>query len=221
MTSPFARRQARCAAMSCKRCVQSFSRQRRSRRCNGAGVAGGRWTSQGRVATIAASVSANVFLPDARIPVNISYSTHPNDQISVRLSTVKPRACSGLIYAAVPNSVPDCVLSDLVAFVPPIHATVSRAFATPKSSTLTVPSGRTLIFEGFRSRWMIPAACAAWSASVICLAIKSTSGWEAPTANPFEQRVAIDELENEDLAAMLRPAEDQVHGGNIRMTDAR
>ena len=30
------------------------------------------------------------------------------------------------------------------------------AFASPKSSTFTVPSSRTLTFAGFRSRWMMP-----------------------------------------------------------------
>jgi hypothetical protein len=30
------------------------------------------------------------------------------------------------------------------------------AFAKPKSSTFTVPSSRTLMFAGFRSRWTIP-----------------------------------------------------------------
>jgi hypothetical protein len=30
-------------------------------------------------------------------PVSISNNTHPNDQTSVRLSTVLPRACSGLM----------------------------------------------------------------------------------------------------------------------------
>ena len=33
----------------------------------------------------------------------------------------------------------------------------SSAFASPKSSTFTVPSGRTLMLAGFRSRWMMPA----------------------------------------------------------------
>ena len=37
----------------------------------------------------------------------------------------------------------------------------SCALARPKSSTFTVPSGRTLMFAGFRSRWMIPCSCAA------------------------------------------------------------
>jgi hypothetical protein len=38
-----------------------------------------------------------------------------------------------------------------------------------------VPSGRTLIFAGFRSRWMIPCSWATSSASAICLAMASAS----------------------------------------------
>jgi len=37
----------------------------------------------------------------------------------------------------------------------------SSAFAKPKSSSLTVPSGRSLMFAGLRSRWMISCSCAA------------------------------------------------------------
>ena len=44
----------------------------------------------------------------------------------------------------------------------------SMALARPKSRTFTVPSGRTLMFAGFKSRWMIPCSCAASSASAIC-----------------------------------------------------
>ena len=51
----------------------------------------------------------------------------------------------------------------------------SNAFASPKSSTFTVPSGRTFTFAGLRSRWMIPCSWAASSASVICRAIGSAS----------------------------------------------
>ena len=40
-----------------------------------------------------------------------------------------------------------------------------NAFASPKSSTLTVPSSRTLMFAGFKSRWMTPLSCAASRAS--------------------------------------------------------
>ena len=38
-----------------------------------------------------------------------------------------------------------------------------------------MPSGRTLMFAGFRSRWMIPCSCAASSASAICFAMGSAS----------------------------------------------
>ena len=51
----------------------------------------------------------------------------------------------------------------------------SIAFAKPKSSTFTVPSARTLMLAGFRSRWMMPCSCAASSASAICFAIGSAS----------------------------------------------
>ena len=51
----------------------------------------------------------------------------------------------------------------------------SIAFARPKSSTFTVPSGRTLMFAGFKSRWMMPCSCAASSASAICFAMGSAS----------------------------------------------
>ena len=37
------------------------------------------------------------------------------------------------------------------------------------------PVRRTLMFAGFRSRWMIPCSCAASSASAICFAIGSAS----------------------------------------------
>ena len=42
-------------------------------------------------------------------PVRHSYSTQPNDQMSERLSTARPRACSGLMYAAVPRITPALV----------------------------------------------------------------------------------------------------------------
>jgi hypothetical protein len=40
-------------------------------------------------------------------------------------------------------------------------------FASPKSSTLTTPSGVTLMLAGFRSRWTMPFSCAASRASAI------------------------------------------------------
>ena len=43
------------------------------------------------------------------------------------------------------------------------------------SSAFTVPSSRTLMLAGFKSRWMTPASCAASRASAICLAMGSAS----------------------------------------------
>ena len=62
--------------------------------------------------------------------------------MSARLSTVRPRACSGDMYAAVPRMIPACVMAGEVstdAAAAPLRAG-STAFASPKSSTFTVPS---------------------------------------------------------------------------------
>ena len=48
-------------------------------------------------------VSEMVSPPNAVRPASISNSTHPNDQMSLRLSRPFPRACSGLMYAGVPR----------------------------------------------------------------------------------------------------------------------
>ena len=61
------------------------------------GVAAGSARQSGSRSRIAATVSDTVSPANARRPVNISYSTHPNAQMSVRLSTGWPRACSGLM----------------------------------------------------------------------------------------------------------------------------
>ncbi len=43
----------------------------------------------------------------------------------------------------------------------------STSFASPKSSTFTSPSRVTMMFAGFRSRWITPFACANAMASAI------------------------------------------------------
>ena len=75
----------------------------------------------------------------------------------------------------------------------------SSALARPKSSTFTVPSGRSLIFAGLRSRWMIPCSCAASSASAICRAIgrASSSGSRSPGLIRVGQRRSLDQLQHE------------------------
>ena len=78
----------------------------------------------------------------------------------------------------------------------------SIAFARPKSSTLTVPSARTLILAGFRSRWMMPCPCAASSASAICLAIGSaSSSGIAPSRDAVRERRPLDQFHHERQGA--------------------
>jgi hypothetical protein len=118
---------------------------------------------------------------NARRPVNISYNKQPNAQMSAPLSTGLPRACSGDMYAAVPRIMPTPVICTGVVIVGDAVScglmadAGSIAFAKPKSNTFTVPSSRTLMFAGFRSRWMIPCSWAASRASAICFAIGNAS----------------------------------------------
>src|SRR5262245_13587706 len=106
-------------------------------------------------------VSDVVSPANAARPVNSSYSTHPNAQMSVRLSAGLPRACSGDMYAGVPSNTPTPVTIAGDVRVGDIDnddgsaavAADVASLAKPKSSTLTVPSDRTLMFAGLRSRW--------------------------------------------------------------------
>ena len=90
----------------------------------------------------------------ARRPVNISYSTHPNAQTSLRLSTARPFACSGLMYAAVPRIIPTlrhAGVGDVGEIAMPcLGACRSSAFARPKSSTFTVTVGAQLDVRGLQ-----------------------------------------------------------------------
>ena len=104
-----------------------------------------------------ASVCEIVSASKSRLLVSISQSTTPKDQTSARLSTGLPAACSGLMYAAVPRMMPVPVMCAGLVIVGECDtsgrlAAGSIAFASPKSSTFTVPSGRTLMFAGFKSR---------------------------------------------------------------------
>ena len=99
----------RASAMSCSRCFGSFCRQRpRSRRTRG-GTPAGRAAKSGAVFRTAASRSETVSPSKSRRPVSISKRTTPKAQMSARLSTALPRACSGDMYAAVPRMRPAAV----------------------------------------------------------------------------------------------------------------
>ena len=94
--------------MSCRRSFGSFSRHRRSSLRIAGGVLSGSSDQSGSPSGTAASVSVTVAAANATRPVSISYTTQPNAQMSARRSTGFPRACSGLIYAGVPTTMPSC-----------------------------------------------------------------------------------------------------------------
>ena len=167
-------------AISGRRQRRSFTRQRRRSRRTAGGVEPGRPEKSGSASMTRASTSATSPPLNARVPVSISKSTQPNAQISARLSTGLPRACSGAMYAAVPRIIPARVIAGVVIVgdidtLDKDPAAGSVAFARPKSRTFTAPSGRTFTLAGLRSRWTIPCSCAASSASAICVATSSAS----------------------------------------------
>ena len=138
------------SAMLWYRRVRSFRRQRRMIFASSGetfvGIGAGSWLST--AATVAICESPR----NARCPVVISYSTAPNEKMSLRASTVSPAACSGDMNAGVPSTVPRSVCGRRDTVVSSRMSPVSVSFARPKSSTLTKPSGVTIRLPGFRSR---------------------------------------------------------------------
>ena len=91
----------------------SFSRQRRSTKRMFGGVVAGNACQSGSPFKIAASVSVTVSPSKTLFPVRHSYRMQPNAQMSARLSTALPLACSGLMYAAVPRITPGRVIASV------------------------------------------------------------------------------------------------------------
>ena len=100
---------SRTSPMSRMRALGSFWRQRRSTIASTGAAPDGNAPRSGALFITSANVSDTSSPLKARRPVSISYSTAPNAQMSARLSTGFPRACSGDIYAAVPMITPICV----------------------------------------------------------------------------------------------------------------
>ena len=127
-----------------------------------------------------ASMSLTVSPLNSRRPESISNRTPPNAQMSARVDRLAARLLRRHVRGGAEN---DARLRHrrrgerrrLVDVGRPTPASAADAFARPKSSTLTVPSSRTLMFAGFRSRWTMPCSCAASSASAICRAIGERS----------------------------------------------
>ncbi len=86
---------------------------------------------------------------NTRLPVSISYSTKPNEKMSLRGPASCPVTCSGDMYWNVPSISPLPVNAMLM--VPSPAWIAGPIFASPKSSSFT-PALVTRIFAGFRSR---------------------------------------------------------------------
>ena len=82
----------------------------------------------------------------------------------------------------------------------------SSAFARPKSSTLTVPSGRSLMLAGFKSRWMTRCSCAARAPSAICARdLQCLVDRDGPLRDAIGERRPLDELHHERRDAARSP----------------
>jgi hypothetical protein len=83
-------------------------------------------------------VSVTVSRANGRRPVIISHSTTPNAQMSDRLSTGRPQACSGLMYAPVPRITPcvvitgESIVGEFIASATPTAATSIAISSEPR-----------------------------------------------------------------------------------------
>ena len=109
-------------------------------------------------------------------PARHSYATTPSEYTSLAALTLRPSACSGLKYCAVPTTIPLWV-----------SGTVSATRAIPKSVIFTIPSCPTSRLPGFTSRCTMPARCAASSAVAAC---SITSSVRSVGSRPSRARIA-------------------------------
>src|SRR6476646_8159227 len=132
--------------------------------------------------------------------------------MSMRWSACLPaRTCSGAMYSGVPTTLPDRVMSPVVA----ASATVS--FETPKSSTLQSridpsASSHRKMLSGLRSRWMTPWACAAATPRIEGSMIATAS------TNAIGQRLARQQLHHQAGGALV--LDDVEDGHDVRVIDA-
>ena len=122
--------------------------------------------------------------------------------MSARRSTALPRACSGLMYPAVPRI--DAALVGESVIVGDRARSASESadapFASPKSSTLTWPSGVILTLPGFRSRWIDAAVVRGLDCRRDLAAdVERFVHREGPFRETRRERVAGDVFKNEEL----------------------
>src|ERR1700724_1136586 len=165
--------QFNCVARSlalCHRSSADFARHFRIVRSTAPGVSGfTALTGSGSFSRIALATLNWLFPSNAFFPVNISYSTAPNEKMSLRPSTSFPSICSGDMYCIVPTIIPSCVTGELgiaAVTVTPLTGPAT-GFANPKSSSFA-PVVVSITFPGFRSRCTTPLRCALSNPSAIC-----------------------------------------------------
>ncbi len=85
------------------------------------------------------------------------------------MSSIRPSACSGLMYAGVPNAAPGIVRAEFSsswrtwierARSRPRTSSLPRTLATPQSSTTVSPNSPIITLSGLMSRWITPRLCA-------------------------------------------------------------
>ncbi len=179
--------------MSRGRASASFVRQRRSRSLKRGGTDAGSAFHSGSRSRILPITSEVVGPVNACAPVRHSKMTQPNAHTSVRRSTARPRACSGLMYDAVPSTRPMAVPeTPMVGGAESPAATGDSAappLARPKSSTFATRAGVSITLPGLRSRCTMPRSCAASIAAATCPPSSSVSRSES---GPRPSRCASD-----------------------------
>src|SRR5688572_24197513 len=152
-----------CGMISAALCQRSAARFSRHRMITDASAGGtlGRWTLTDSGVCVTCAISSAWALPPVNggRPASISYATAPSAYRSARWSTCgSAEACSGAMYAGVPNATPSDVRPEAL----PDSLT---ALATPKSVTRAWPR-LTITLSGLMSRCTTPCSCAYASASV-------------------------------------------------------
>src|SRR4051794_26729063 len=154
----------------CHRSSGAFVRHCRTTVSSRGGVSGCRVPAgTGSCSRIAAVKPAALVASNARLPVNISYTTAPNAQRSVRASVGLPSSCSGAMYCKVPTMTRSPVrgadrVADMTLIAP--WSPSAASLASPKSRSFA-PDFVSITFEGLRSRWIMPCRCAVDNASAI------------------------------------------------------
>jgi hypothetical protein len=86
---------------------------------------------------------------------------------------------------------------------------------------LIVPAGVIVMFEGFRSRWMIPLLCAASSAAAMPAAHRRrVAHRHRSPKEALLQRLSFDQLENQERRALsLDDVEERADVGMVDLRD--